>query len=378
MLWLTADDPSTFQAMSAVRRGKRSGRFESLLDPVARLRAIAEVARSVDPVEPEAVSQRRWDLGRASAGYAEAPSARQMCQALKISWADALRLALDENRNLTQTVAGITKADERKWSERELHYALHLVARELGKTSFTSNEYERTCDKLIRRDRGRNAQHAILERLLPTWRQIIHSVGEKGTWNDALASVGLEPFIQDRTERTALSVGEAYDLFIELTGGQAAPTRTQLDYLRKRWGISVARISKTPGSWAEIEKQLVANRAEQGLKTPRKRLTHAEVKAIEVPEDVLETLPRVKGKERWPYDKCVMALAEYLRELPAGTSASEHHYQTVSVNRDWPSASTVIRKAPWGVMIDAARFLLLTGELIPLERAKREAARKKK
>ena len=92
--------------MSAVKRGKRSGRFESLLDPIGRLRVIAEVARFVDPDEPETVSQRRWDAGRTPAGYPEAPIARQMCQALKISWPDALRFALDENRNLTQTVAG--------------------------------------------------------------------------------------------------------------------------------------------------------------------------------------------------------------------------------------------------------------------------------
>jgi hypothetical protein len=270
-----------------------------------------------------------------------------MCQALKISWADALRLSLDENRNLTQTVAGLKKADERKWSEREIHYAMHLVARELEKRSFTSNEYERTRDLLIRRDRARNGPQPILERLLPTRRQIIHSIGDQATWNDALASVGLDPFIQDRTQRKALSVGKAYDLFVELTNDTASPTRTQLDYLRKRWGISVARISKTPGDWDRIEQQLITNRTERGLKTPRKRLTHLEVKALVVPDDVLETLPRVKGRERWPYAKCVEALAEYLRELPADRAPSEHHYQTVSVNRDWPAASTISRKAPW-------------------------------
>src|SRR5581483_7329819 len=220
------------------------------------------------------------------------------------------------------SVAGLKKADERTWSEREIHYAMHLVARELEKTSFTSNEYERTRDLLIRRDRGRNGQQAILERLLPTWRRIVHSIGEQATWNDALASVGLEPFIQDRTERSALSVGEAYDLFIELTNDTASPTRTQLDYLRKRWGISVARISTTPGDWEGIEHQLIANRTERGLKTPRKRITHQELKALVVSEDVLETLPRVKGRERWPYEKCVVALAEYLRELPADTGSS--------------------------------------------------------
>ncbi len=364
--------------MGSVKRGKYTGRFEPLLDPVGRLRAIAEVARFVDEVEPETVSQRRWDAARTPAGYPQAPSARQMCQALKISWPDALRLALDESRNLTQTVAGLTKADERKWSEREIHYALHLVARELDIRSFTSNDYERVRDRLVRSDRGRNGPQAILERLLPTWHQIVGSVGAAATWNDALASVGLDPFIQDRTQRSALSVGEAYDLFIELTQDEAAPTRNQLDYLRKRWGISVARISKTPGSWDGIEQQLIENRAERGLKTPRKRLTHPQVKAIVVPEDVLETLPRVKGKERWPYAKCVVALAEYLRELPADAGPSEHHYQTVSVNRDWPAASTVMRKANWSVMIDAARYLLMTGELIPLETAKREHAKRKK
>jgi hypothetical protein len=362
--------------MSSVKRGRRTGRFESLLDPVARLRVIAEVARHVDADEPEAVSQRRWDSGRAPAGHPEAPSARQMCQALKLSWSEALRVALDESRNLTQTVAALSKADERTWSERELHYALHLVAREIERRSFTSNEYERARDVLIRRDRGRNGHQAILERLLPTRHQIIYSVGEKATWNDALASVGLDPFIQDRTQRKALSVGEAYDLFIELTNNAAAPTRTQLDYLRKRWGISVARISKMPGSWEEIEEQLRANRAARGLKTPRKRMTHQEVKALVVPEDVLETLPCVKGRERWPYEKCVVALAEYLRELPADAGPSEHHYQSVSVKRDCPSASTIIRKAPWGVMVDAARYLLMTGELIPLQTAKREAGKR--
>jgi hypothetical protein len=64
--------------------------------------------------------------------------------------------------------------------------------------------------------------------------------------------------------------------------------------------------------------------------------------------------------------------------LPAAKAPSEHHYQTICVNREWPSASTVIRKGPWGVMIDAARYLLMTGELIPLERALRESKQQKR
>jgi hypothetical protein len=67
----------------------------------------------------------------------------------------------------------------------------------------------------------------------------------------------------------------------------------------------------------------------------------------------------------------VAALAEDLRELAADTGPSEHHCQTVSVKRDWPAASTVIRNAPWGVMIDAARYVLVMGVVIRRENALR-------
>jgi hypothetical protein len=81
---------------------------------------------------------------------------------------------------------------------------------------------------------------------------------------------------------------------------------------------------------------------------------------------VLETLPRVKNKERWTWEKCVEALADYLRELGADDTPSEHHYQTICVRRDWPASSTIIRKAPWSAALDAARVLVITGERVPL------------
>jgi hypothetical protein len=46
-------------------------------------------------------------------------------------------------------------------------------------------------------------------------------------------------------------------------------------------------------------------------------------------------------------------------------------YMKICPDHDWPPASAIARKATWGPMIDAARHLRDTGEILPPDQVKK-------
>lgn len=82
---------------------------------------------------------------------------------------------------------------------------------------------------------------------------------------------------------------------------------------------------------------------------------------------------RVKrDKGYWTYERCLFALVEFLQT--PGADPSLRTYQTLSNGKgDWPSSSGITRHATWSAMVDAARYLLLEGEILPLDEVKAKA-----
>lgn len=101
-------------------------------------------------------------------------------------------------------------------------------------------------------------------------------------------------------------------------------------------------------------------------------LSKADRQAIEIPEEVLAALPRKRDKGYWTYERCLRALVEFLQA--PGADPSLRSYQTLSNGKGGlPSSSGITRHATWSTMVDAARYLLLTGEILPLDQIRPEA-----
>jgi hypothetical protein len=345
----------------------KSGKFKSRYDRNALFPLVADVCRFVDPDEPESVSQPDFDKSRAVAGHPHAPSGRAIYGRLKIPWEEIKQIALDPTRDVNQTLAMKGREEARKLNTEEIHFALNRIARELGVRTVSFFDYVRTREKLIAKDERRNGEGGILATLLPTAHQIEN---QSGTWQDALAASGLEPYVQGGSSKKGLSIAEAYDLVIELTG--RAPRRASFDQLRSRFGISIA---KTPpaADWPEVEREIREQRAARGLETPESTLiTKAEWDALEIPEERLELLPRKRDKGHWTYERCLLGLVEFL-ETP-GVEHSWRSYMKICPDHDWPPASAITRHTTWGPMIAAARHLRETGEILPLDQIKKAAA----
>lgn len=352
--------PSSQMATAETDRAK-SGKFKSRYDKNALYPLVADVCRFVDAEEPASVSQPDFDRSRAAAGHPHAPSARAIYGRLKRPWEEIKRIALDPARSVAHTEGAAHRVDSRKLAPEEVHFALNRVARELGLRTFGFFEYARCRMTMIAGDKRRHGEQGVVDRLLPTAHQILHQFG---SWNEALAAASLEPYTQVRGKK-AISVEEAYELVIELTG--AAPERGAFNQLRSLFGISIA---KTPPAsvWPEVEREIRKERADRGLETPdARRITKAEWEAFEIPSELLDSLPRKRDKGYWTYERCLFALADYLNSPTAEPGLGK--YQTLSAGNDeWPSSSRITQHANWTAMIEAARHLLQTGEILPLEK----------
>jgi|GEM_PF-3155640 len=337
----------------------KSGKFKSRYDKNALYSLVADVCRFVDPEEPEEVSQPDFDRSRAAAGHPNAPSARAIYGRLKKPWEEIKRIALDPTRDVNQTIALNSRADARKLNPEEIHFALNRVARELEAKTVSFFDYVRMREKLIAKDKRRNGEVGILETLLPTAHQIENTCG---SWQDALGQAGLEPYAQPGGVKSGLTISEAYDLIVDLTG--KAPRRASFDQLRSRFGIS---ITKTPpaATWPDVEREIRENRVARGLETPEATLiTRAEWDAVEIPEERLDTLPRKRDKGHWTFERCLCSLVEFL-DTP-GVDHTWRSYMKICPQHDWAPASAITRHATWGPMIAAARHLRDMGEILPL------------
>lgn len=86
---------------------------------------------------------------------------------------------------------------------------------------------------------------------------------------------------------------------------------------------------------------------------------------------MLESLPRKQVRGKWTYEKCVLAVVEYVTQLGAGEAPSRNGYRKGYTANGWPALNSVESHAHWSTMLDAAREALRTGELLSLEEAKR-------
>jgi hypothetical protein len=94
-------------------------------------------------------------------------------------------------------------------------------------------------------------------------------------------------------------------------------------------------------------------------------LREADWASIDVPDGALGTATRKTGRDHWTYERCLLALSDYLA-LPR-VSPSQADYQSKRKQHGWPPISAIQRQAPWSAMLNAAHALLQTGEMVSRE-----------
>jgi hypothetical protein len=180
----------------AVETGPRRhrGRFDGNMDDAALLAAVGDVLRHARPDAPAKVAQRRFDAARSPAGHPACPSARAIAMRFnegarrKFSWEQVKQLALDPERNVTQTLAAARREEPAEHlDERHVFFALRFVSQRSGLEAPTRDQYADARAKLPAAARRHDDQ--TLADLLPTVGQVEHLFD--GDWDAALAAADL-------------------------------------------------------------------------------------------------------------------------------------------------------------------------------------------
>ncbi len=279
------------------------------------VRAVAERA---SPDEPQFVSQRVFDRGRAAAGHPHAPSARAICARLRdhrgrpFPWPSLLALVFDPDRDIDRTHGQLRgQEDANELGPRHLFFALNLAARRRHARTLTPGEYEHTRRRLIAEDDRRHDGGSDLDHLLPTVGQIEalaarevacldrprrrqpdntngaaagnhedagapaiqsgpperrRNVSELGGWDRALAVAGLDP--RPATGRSAPAQADA-----EKAGAPPAPARRRQRREREEMPIleAISHFVDANGRWPSYETILkFINMAAIVVESPRR------------------------------------------------------------------------------------------------------------
>jgi len=263
------------------KSGKATSRFDerSLYDVV---RAVAEHA---DPLRPAGVTQRKWDAARAGAGYPDAPSARAICMRLKVertqesfSWLELLEAVFSEG-------SVVDRIEIRRRSEpptgdlsiNHVYFAVHVVAKRLGKATVRRDEYVRERQEMLAEERRRGGY--LLSELLPTRNQLevaarneagVGSRPQASDWDRVLEMVGLEipgapASAGTRQPPRGLPFPIVIHHYLEANGIEVWPSAEKVRSFAKLGNFRLPQLSLP---WADHLEEARAHRDELGLPSP--------------------------------------------------------------------------------------------------------------
>jgi hypothetical protein len=314
-----------------------SPRFRSSYDLRGLISIVAAVAPVALPEDPAKVPQRRYDAARATAGYPDAPTAKQTAARLGMPWKEVLSLALDPTRSVDSVLGERGGEEDQLWlTAEDVRAALRIVARRLNKTTLKPVEYRLERRRML--DAAKRSYRHHSELSLPTSNQIETTAG---SWAEALVIAGLKP--RQVVGAAGIPITAVLELFLETHGFIA--TFEQMEAFARVQQFPLANRRKPFTTYiAELQDE----RAEWGKWTPAKSLRGMEPK-LDTPAPglvgLLACYPEAqKRKKRWTSEECIRALAQLLAEWPNDRRLTENAYQDYSRGRaDLPSLSTIQR-----------------------------------
>ncbi len=305
------------------------------------LRGVREVAVLASPNEPEAVTQRAFDVARAaSATHADLPGAKRIAERLGWPWSLVLAVAHEpEDRHAHALGAKSRGPTSESWlTEEHVAAVLTIVAGRLSADTVSVTEYQAECEEMLRTDRARWVHGGNLP--LPTPREVIYKLG---SWDEALRIAGLKLPHQRPPrprEKRAPSLPDLMERFHDHYGVQ--PTVLDLQEFARGNGIPYPdprRVKFSAG-----RKEWLARRRANGLTAPKvvrrpvgrpprnSRPTPRPTPRPDYSRDVGAARPgeRRLGAHRlskWTREDCIASVARYL-EHAAGSRSTQRGYSS--------------------------------------------------
>jgi len=316
-----------------------SGRFEPRLDLHTLADAVAAIARTVDPLAPERVTQRAYDAARA--GYPSAPRAEQTAKRFGLPWPEVLKLVLSD-LDLTLSLTMRRQQRGRQFDANDVHAALSTVACELKTTKLSLNEYLHTRDRILVK-----ARLAWLHRSEPVLPSLSHLYRTVGSWTEALKLAGLESPPQSQK---GISIPEAIELCLEAHG--ALPTTRELDLFARVNGFALA----SPEPTAQYLVALRVRRETQGKWTPRTVPPLKQRPDYSRPVELGDVITRSPRKRQWTREDCIEALIRLIEETPKQQRVTQNRYHGWARGRgEVPSLGSVDRRGGFRELLAEAR-----------------------
>lgn len=313
-------------------------------DPLALLQAVREVAESSTVDDPRQISTRTWDQARhLSERFADAPSARRVCEHLGLSWEKIRALAFMRGHGQRIALGHTVSTEETDWlTEEYSDFALKLIARRLDVATLTPSQYraERQVTG-VDRDRSRPARQLRL----PTPEQIGTLAG---TWDQALAHAGLVPrhgLGGHRAHVDPTPIVEVLDRCYE--HHRTEPTLSELALFARANGIRFPRKQRGRPYSAYVEEWKDA-RAARGLAVP-----DAPPPRSKRPDYSFDIGAAVAGERRaksdWgDHQEVVEWVMRYLGEVAPRERTSQRAYDAWARQQDGaPWASVLQRHGGW-------------------------------
>lgn len=322
---------------------RAGGRFRSSYDKRTLLDVVLAVAGVASPSDPAALTQLAYNAGRTAAGYADAPSGKQIAARLGMPWRELVELAVDPTLDKDKTIGRQLGREDEEWlGPGTVRAALKTVAMRLGRSTLRPDEYLAERERVL--DEARRAVRHKGEPLLPSEGQILRIAG---SWDKALRLAGLKP--RERDDHKGVSVVEALEWALESRG--ALPTRRELEAFAASNGFSVAWKEM---AWSAALVELRRRRAEWGKWTPPASppLGSRPDYAVEVS---LPASTARRRRARWTREECVNAIARLLGELGGERLTQRAYQQRARLDPDLPPLSSLQRHGTFAEIVADAR-----------------------
>lgn len=320
----------------AAGQRRKKGKFGSDYSDEKLYELVREVTLVVDPDDPEAVSQPRFDAvapGVAeSKGWPKPPKANAITMRLRKSW-PRIKEEAHQARSIQQILVAADRVAMAPWlDERHLYFAFRRAHQHLGKKETETlypYEYDEARSALAAKAKRLN-HFAPVEETMPTRSQLI--VMLEGRWNDGLAIAQLPPAPTHQLGHPLIKVAEHY----YETQEKLPSAFGALVKYAAALSISVPNLLKK--DFPALIDELIITRAKRGLETLETGPTEgARLKPEEI-EALIKDAPKPqRANKNWKEDEVIEAFADFVDEFEGEEKLNHALYTRTRTARGWPS-----------------------------------------
>lgn len=328
----------------------RPRQFVSAYDTRGLPDAVRAVALACRPEDPIGLTQAQFDEGRARVPeHARAPTARQICSRLGMSWPVLLQALFEPGRDQARSLGRRQgEAPDHELTTERAANALRVVAARRGVTTLRPHEYEQTRNELLDRVKRKYRHGTSLD--LPTVGQIERVAGG---WGGALLAAGLEVRrpATARAHSSVVTYYEAIRRYLETQG--AMPTGKRLAAFARAQGFPLPRTppEKHPGAVLAVHDEFVG----QGRWAPARSPKPGQHPPYDYESVSTRKLGERRMKKRRTKDECIEGIVAYLDQLPPHENAGQKRYGAWCTGTGHPAPSKFSEYGGWTKLLAEAR-----------------------